>query len=106
VPDLLRAASCALHLSTYEGASLGVLEAMATGLPVVASRLGGMDELVVDGVTGRLVGDDPVEIGAAVAAALDSPALGAAGRARVEERFTAAGMAAATLEVYRQAAAG
>lgn len=108
VPDLLRSAACALHLSTYEGASLAVLEAMATGRPVVASRLGGMEELVVDGVTGRLVGDRPEEVAAGLLAVLDRPdggaSLGRAGRSRVEERFTARAMAAATLAVYREVA--
>ena len=73
VADLLVHASCAVHLSTYEGASLAVLEAMAAGLPVVASRLGGMDELVVDGVTGRLVDNEAADIAGAILDVLGRP---------------------------------
>lgn len=108
VPDLLRRTAGALHLSTYEGASLGVLEAMAAGLPVVATRLGGMDELVVEGVTGRLVDNQATDVARVLAEVLDLPdggaALGAAGRRRVDERFTAAAMAAGTLAVYEELA--
>lgn len=108
VPDLLLRSGCAVHLSTYEGASLGVLEAMAAGLPVVASRIGGMDELVVDGVTGTLVENEADAVAAAVTAVLDrddgGAALGEAGRDRVLERFTASRMAATTLAVYEELA--
>lgn len=69
-----------------------VLEAMAAGRPVVAARLGGIPELVLDGVTGHLVAPERVtEMGRILARlAEDGPArssLGAAGRARAEESF-------------------
>jgi glycosyltransferase involved in cell wall biosynthesis len=54
VPQLLAESACVLVTSDYEGLPLGVIEAMAAGVPVVASRAGGMSELVVDGETGAL----------------------------------------------------
>lgn len=60
VPDLLGRAACVLITSEYEGCSLAVLEAMAAGVPVVAARFGGIDELVEDGVTG-LVCDESAQ---------------------------------------------
>ena len=86
---------------------LAVLEAMAAGLPVVGTRVGGIPEQVEDGVTGLVV--EP-ENPAALAAALDSLAgdgarrreLGEAGRARAAERFSAEGIARRTVELYRE----
>lgn len=104
VAELLVRASCALHLSTYEGASLGVLEAMGSGLPVIASRLGGMDEIVEDGSTGMLVPNDARSVADALERVLGRPdggaALGAAGEARARSRFSTTAMTAATLAVY------
>jgi glycosyltransferase involved in cell wall biosynthesis len=82
---------------------------MAAGLPVIASRVGGLPEAVVDGATGLLVPPADVPALAAAIARLAADRalacrLGAAGRARVRERFTMAGMAAATLAVYRRLA--
>ena len=72
--------------SVNEGISNTILEAMATGLPVIAGRVGGNPELVVDGVTGTLSEQD--RFGATIQRYLASPELrarhGAAGRARVE----------------------
>lgn len=105
VPERLRAASCVLLASGYEGCSLAVLEAMAAARPVVASRVGGMDELVDDGVTGLLVSDRPEDVARALVDVLAHPvraeAMGAAARRRVAERFSADRMAAATLAAYR-----
>ena len=55
VPDILRGLDCFVLPSLAEGVSNTILEAMATGLPIVATRVGGNPELVDDGVTGRLV---------------------------------------------------
>jgi glycosyltransferase involved in cell wall biosynthesis len=74
-----------------EGLGVVLLEAMSHGVPVVATRRGGIVDIVEDGRTGLLVEDEPAAIAHAVAAILDDPergrALGTAGRASVRERF-------------------
>jgi glycosyltransferase involved in cell wall biosynthesis len=80
-----------------EGLGLSVLEGMDARLPVVASRTGGLPEVVEDGVTGQLVPEgDPGALAAAIAALLDDPvrarACGEAGHRRVEREFRAAAM--------------
>jgi glycosyltransferase involved in cell wall biosynthesis len=105
VPDRLRAASVVIHATRYEGASLGVIEAMASGRPVVASGVGGMDELVDAGVTGYLCGEDPHEWADLIDRALAMRvAMGQAARARAEARFSLAGMTASTLDLYNRVA--
>ena len=78
--------------SVSEGLSNTILEAMATGLPVVATRVGGADELVRDGETGLLVAPgSPREMAAALGRFVTDRAarrtMGAAGRDRVEAEF-------------------
>ncbi|HET8945778.1 MAG TPA: glycosyltransferase [Candidatus Polarisedimenticolia bacterium] len=80
-----------------EGLGLSVLEGMDAGLPVVASRTGGLTEVVEDGVTGQLVPEgDAGALAAAIASLLADPhrarAWGEAGRRRVEREFRAAAM--------------
>jgi starch synthase len=96
--------------SVYEPFGLVNLEAMACGLPVVATAVGGIPEIVEDCVTGYLVplADGGGEVGEAlagrVADLLEDRArarrMGAAGRARVVERFTWRSVAARTAELY------
>jgi glycosyltransferase involved in cell wall biosynthesis len=93
--------------STEEGLGTSVLDGMAAGLAVVASRAGGLPETVRDGVEGLLV---PVGDAAALAAAvagllLDADrraAMGAAARRRVDDEFLVDGMVEGTLAVYRE----
>jgi len=111
VPDVtawLRRAAVLVHPVRWEGFGLAVLEAMLAGLPVVASRVSSLPELVADGQTGILVSPDDAE---ALAAALgraigDAAGLGAAGLRRAQERFSVARMAEATLDVYESALGG
>lgn len=95
----LGAARALLHLVSFdEPFGLSVIEAMACGTPVIATRRGSMPELVEDGVTGFLV--DDVE-GAVRAVARLGEIDRAACRARVRERFTVEQMAARYLALYR-----
>ena len=76
--------------SHQEGLAIVGLEAMAAGLPVIATRCGGPEEYVIDGETGRLSGFDGGEMAAAIAAALspsDYPRLSANALALVRERY-------------------
>jgi sugar transferase (PEP-CTERM/EpsH1 system associated) len=105
IPEILRGLDVFVLPSRAEGISNTILEAMATGLPVVATRVGGNGELVADGETGRLVPrDDPAALAAALAGYLDDPALraahGAAGLRRVRESFGLEGMVDRYLAVY------
>lgn len=105
VPELLRALDLFVLPSQAEGISNTILEAMACGLPVVATAVGGNVELVVDGETGRLVAaNNPEALAAAMREFVEHPermrACGAAGRQRVEERFSMEAMVTAYLKVY------
>lgn len=92
VPAILQAASVFVLPSKTEGISLTLLEAMATGLPVIATQVGGNPEVVEQGQTGWLV---PVGDAQQMAAALELMRLepdaghrmGQAGRRRVEQHF-------------------
>ena len=92
VPSLLGEASVFVLPSLTEGISLTLLEAMARGLPVVATRVGGNPEVVADGQTGLLVRpDSPEQLASAIGRLLDDPAMarqmGEAGCRRVQRLF-------------------
>lgn len=92
--------------SLREGFGVACLEAMAHGRPVVGSAVGGLLDLVEDGVTGLLVPPgDPTALRAALERLLNDPGLrermGAAARERAQERFSWAAATAATLGAYR-----
>jgi len=94
--------------SVYEPFGLINLEAMACGTAVVASAVGGILEVVEDGVTGLLVPPArPDDLASAIRKMLDDPArarqMGAAGRKRVEDKFSWASVAQRTEGVYRDA---
>ena len=107
VAACLAAADVVAVPSLHEGLGVSALEAMAAGRPVLASRVGGLAEVVIPGETGLLV---PPRDAAALAGALGlliaDPAgrqrLGAAGRARVLAHYTAERMAAGTLACYSE----
>ncbi len=105
VPQLLAVADLFVLPSLFEGLPLAVLEAMAAAKPVVASRIGGTDEAVVESVTGLLVPpSDPGALAGAIRTVLADPQLalrlGAAGRARVIETFSAERMVQAVEASY------
>ena len=93
--------------SHMEGMSNAMLEAMAAGRPVVATRVGGNAEVVEDGVTGFLVPPrDPARLAEAMLTLLDDPArasaMGVAGRARVETHYAVGPMVGRLEDLYRQ----
>ena len=111
IPTILAAADIFVLPSIMEALGLSVLEAMASGLPVVASRVGGIPELIRDGQDGTLVTPAaPQELAKAIAFYLRQPAqaeaAGRQGRARVLERFTLEQMCRQTDAVYREVLAG
>jgi len=109
VPDILAAADIGVLASHEEGFPNAVIEAMAAGLPVVATRTGGIPDAVDDGTTGLLVAPhDPVSLLSALAAVgadlVLRGAMGAAGRARATAEFNAQICAAAYARLYRSLA--
>jgi glycosyltransferase involved in cell wall biosynthesis len=106
IPRLLGAADVFVQPSLSEGLPLAILEAMAAALPVVASKVGGVHEAVLDGSTGVLVRPgDPEGLAESLAAVLDVPgrrmALGQAGRLRALREFSVERMAERYRALYR-----
>ena len=98
-----------LHTSVSEGLPTVLVEAMACAIPVVATDIGGVTELVTDGADGLVVGSrDPAALAEALAAIWRDPALrariGAAGRVTVQERFTLDRQVASYLDLYEELA--
>jgi D-inositol-3-phosphate glycosyltransferase len=111
LPALYRSADLVVNVPWYEPFGIVPLEAMACGVPVVASAVGGLVDTVVDGVTGVHVPPRrPGLVAEAVAGLLADPArraaLGAAGARRARRRYGWDRIARSTLEVYAGLPAG
>lgn len=107
VPDVMRGLNCFVLPSLAEGISNTILEAMASGLPVLATCVGASPELVQDEATGRLVPPGrPEALAQALVQLASQPDLAAtwghAGRQRVEQRFSLQAMVAGYEAVYRK----
>ena len=108
VPGLMRVFDLFVLSSVGEGMSNTILEAMASGLPVAATRVGGNPELVEEGVTGTLVPPgDPEKLAAAIRSYRDDPsrarAHGEAGREKAVSSFSLSRMVREYEALYEEA---
>ncbi len=111
IASVMRGLDVFVSSSVSEGLSNTILEAMAAARPVVATRVGGTEEMVVDGVTGILVRPgDPAAMSRALQQVLAAPdrgaAMGAAGRSKVEQEFTLESMMRRYEDLYLRVASG
>ncbi len=109
IPAVTAALDVAVLPSWREAQGLSILEAMALSRPVVASNVGGIPEMVEDGVTGLLVEhDNPVALAAAIVRLLKDPEyaarIGKAGHDLVHERFCVELMVKAIEQIYDEGA--
>lgn len=107
VPQILAAAAVSVLPSLSEGISNTLLESMAAGAPVVATRVGGTPEVIRDGEHGLLIPPgDPQATADAILAVLGDPALaarlGAGGRQRVRDEFSFEAVVRRTEDLYRE----
>lgn len=107
VPDVMRGFDVFALPSKAEGISNTILEAMSSGLPVVATAVGGNAELVSESKTGALVpAEDPAAMADALLCYASDAALrhrhGQAGRLKVEQSFSLAGMVARYTDLYER----
>ncbi len=107
VPDVMRGLDCFVLPSLAEGISNTILEAMACGLPVLATRVGASAELLVEGQTGELV--QAADVSALTTGLLRlardrcaARAMGQAGRRRIEQHFSLPAMVSAYQSVYER----
>lgn len=105
IPEIMGGLDCFVLPSLAEGISNTILEAMASGLPVIATDVGGNADLVAAGITGQLVPPgDLEELAQEIVALANNPAsarrMGQLGRERVEEKFSMKAMVAAYLGTY------
>jgi glycosyltransferase involved in cell wall biosynthesis len=106
IPALLSISTACGLTSTAEGFSNSILEYMAAGRPVVATKVGGAAEAVIDGETGYLVASDDDKSMAAYLIELlqndkKSTEMGSEGREIIEEKFSAVFQISQTLELYQ-----
>lgn len=108
VMTLLDSADLLAHPTEFDAFPTALLEALAAGTPIVATRVGGIPEIVQDGVHGRLLDApaQPSQLAQALAELLADARLrrqfGAAGRARFEQHFTAERWVIATRALYER----
>jgi glycosyltransferase involved in cell wall biosynthesis len=107
VPDVLAAMDIAVCSSDFEGTPIAILEYMDAGLPVVATAVGGVPDVLDDGVQGLLVPRrDPEALARAIAELLSDPqratAMGAHGRERRRTEFTLGVMIRRIEDLYRE----
>lgn len=107
VPELLAAADIFVLPSVSEGLPISILEAMTAGKPVVATSVGGIPELIVDGETGLLTpARDAGSLAEALIRLAGDPELrarmGAAGKARAQIEFSPGRMVERTAALYRE----
>jgi hypothetical protein len=99
-------AAVLVYVTASEGLGSGALLAMSAAVPVIASNVGGLPEVIRHGENGLLVENEEAAISGAIRQLLDHPEqarqIGAAARRTVLERFTVDRMVSATLEAYRQ----
>ena len=110
VEDYLQAADLGLYTSDNESFCLAILEGMCFGCPSVATRVGGIPEVVEDGVSGLLVPAGDVDaLARAVQRLIDDPAtrvaLGQAARKRAQEQFSAERIVPRYIELYQRVCA-
>lgn len=103
--DLLRARML-VYLTEAEGLGSGALLAMSAGVPVIASRVGGLPEAIEHGENGMLTSNAPAEVKACIARLESDPAeaarLAANARRTIEDRFTVERMVDDTVSIYKR----
>ncbi|HTS61214.1 MAG TPA: glycosyltransferase family 4 protein [Candidatus Acidoferrales bacterium] len=104
--DDLREAAMLVYITDSEGLGSGALLAMSAAVPVIASRVGGLMEVITHGENGLLVDNDAAAFAAAIRELMADPdrraRIGAAARRTVLERFTVDNMVRRTMEAYHQ----
>jgi sugar transferase (PEP-CTERM/EpsH1 system associated) len=104
IAEVMRTFSVFVLSSIAEGTPVTILEAMSTGLPIVATRVGGVPEVVIDNVTGMLVSCEAKPLATAISIYYHHPELiarhGAAGRERVEHHYSVTRMVSAYTALY------
>jgi len=111
VGALLNGADIFVHPSRSEGMPLSVIEAMRAGLPVIASEVGGLREMIAGGVDGELVpSEDPQALASQLERLLECPRerarLGSAARVSSDHRFGVDSMVEQYLQLYRALSGG
>jgi len=106
IPELLSATDIYVHPSVVEGFGISIIEAMAAGLPVIATNVGGIPEIITNGENGILVPpENPQALAEAISDLIEHPdkrkALAENGKQRVVTNFTDEIMVKKYMEVYR-----